>query len=294
MPGCPEFSDGPRSRAHNKAMVFLVALSVSLLYLPGGAQEEEEAEFKGVGVHLRLYGAWALFSGGDFKKGVSGMFDRIAADLCAAGYECPKTEGSFTSGLELGGDVVYCFVPWLGVGFGGSYTSGNKSNSIGIANAGLKLISLRLGLFLSLPLNRWLSLSANGGPAWYSAKFKYSESVTTPSLIDALSQEAKARHWGVQGGIGLEFRMNRKLGFILIAQGRYARISGFEGAEAAFYWEDQQSNTEFDNGTLYLLDEGVYPQLDIIEGPEAALLKARKAEFDFSGVSFQAGLNFKF
>ena len=116
----------------------------------------------------------------------------------------------------------------------------------------------------------------------------------SPGDIDALSQEAKARHWGVQGGIGLEFRMNRKLGFILMAQGRYARISGFEGTEAAFLWEDQQSNTEFDNGTLYLLEEGEYPQLDIIEGSGAALLKARKAEFDFSGVSFQAGLSFKF
>jgi hypothetical protein len=46
-----------RSRGLYKTMALLVGLTVCLMYLPGRAQEEEELEFKGVGIHLRLYGA---------------------------------------------------------------------------------------------------------------------------------------------------------------------------------------------------------------------------------------------
>jgi len=168
------------------------------------------------------------------------MFDRIAADLSASGY-------------ELGGDVVYYFTPWLGVGFGGGFVHANKSNSIRTAAAELKLFSLQLGLFLSLPLNRWLTFCASAGPVRYLAEFQYGGSVTTPSYIDSINQVGKASHW-----------------------------------------ESMQSVSEYNSGTLYLIKGGEDPQLDIIEGPIAAVLRARKAEFDFSGVSLQAGLNFKF
>jgi hypothetical protein len=213
---------------------------------------------------------------------------------------------SFTSGYELGGDIVYYLTPRLGVGLGGSMVRRDKGSSILFNSPGsfgdymmtavpeLKLFSLRLGLFLSLPLNRLFTFCAGAGPAWHSAEFRYTGSVTTPSYMDAIHQEGKASHWGVQGGIGLEIRMNRRLAFILEARGRYAKISGFEGSEVTDRLEGNQSVTRIEKGALYIIENEEYPRLDIIEGKLPGDLRGRKAEFDFSGVSLQAGLNFKF
>jgi hypothetical protein len=307
MPKYQESAEVRRSRRLHTAVLFLLFLGVSLLYLPGRAQEEEEEEFKGVGIHLRLHGGWAMFSGGDLKKGTAGMYDRIAAGLSASGYELrEQVKKSFTSGYELGGDIVYYFTPRLGVGLGGGFVRGHKSNSILFNLPGglgdymmtavpeLKLFSLRLGLFLSLPLNRWLTFCASAGPAWHSAEFRYTGSVTTPVYVDSIHQEGKASRWGAQGGIGLEIRMNPRLAFILEARGRYAKISGFEGSEVTDRLEGNRSVTRIEKGALYIIENEEYPRLDIIEGQLPGDLRGRKAEFDFSGVSLRAGLNFKF
>jgi hypothetical protein len=305
MPKQTESAKGRRSRRLHTSVSFLLCLAVSFLYLPGRAQEEEE-EFKGVGIHLRLYGGWAMFSGGDLKKGTAGMYDHIAADLSASGYELSEqVMKSFASGYELGGDIVYYFTPRLGAGLGGGFVRGHKSNSILFNLPGglgdymmtavpeLKLFSLRLGLFLSLPLNQWLTFCASAGPAWHWAEFRYTGSLTTPVLIDHIHQDAKAGHWGAQGGIGLEIRMNPRLAFILEARGRYAKISGFEGNEVFERLEGNRSVTGTEEGTLYIIDNEEYPRLDVAESI-IAIVGIRPAELDFSGVSLRAGLNFKF
>lgn len=296
-----------RIRGLNRSVPFILVLGIFLACLPGRAQEEEEEEFRGVGIHLRLYGAWVTFSGGDLKEGIAGMYDRASADLSASGFELREKEmNPFTSGYELGGDIVYWFTPRVGVGFGGGLVRQDKWNSILFSWPGmmgeyrmtgvpqLKAYSLRAGLFLSFPLNRRLTFCASAGPSWFSVEFRYTGQVQTPVIIDSIHQEAKASHWGVQGGIGLEIRMNRRLSFILAAMGRYATISSFEGMEVTDYWENSRSVTVYESGTLYLIEGEEYPRLDVIQGPLPDDLRARKAEFDFSGLSFQAGLTFKF
>lgn len=296
-----------RIRGLNRSVPFILVLGIFLTGLPGRAQEEEEEEFRGVGIHLRLYGAWVTFSGGDLKEGIAGMYDRASADLSASGFELGEKEtDAFASGYELGGDIVHWLSPRVGVGIGGSLARRDIWNSILFQWPGmtveyrmtgvpeLKVFSLRAGLFLSLPLNRMIALCASAGPAWYSAEFRYTGQVQTPEIIDSIHQEVKASHWGVHGGIGLEIRMNRRLSFILAAMGRYATISGFEGKEVTNYWEDSRSVTVHETGTLYLVEDEEFPRLDIIQGPLPDDLRPRKAEFDFSGLSFQAGLTFKF
>jgi hypothetical protein len=307
MPKYQKPEQNRRKRGLDRSALFLIVMGIFLAWLPGRAQEEEEEEFKGVGIHIRLYGAWVTFSGGDLAEGTAGMHDRTAAGLSASGFELTMiVKESFTSGYEMGGDIVYWFTPRVGVGFGGSLARSDKGNSILFNWPGrledymmngvpeLKVFSLRVGLFMSLPLNRWLTFCASAGPAWHFAEFRYTGEVQTPVYIDHIHQEAKASHWGVQGGIGLEIRMNRRLAFILAAMGRYATVSGFDGKEVTDHWEDYHSVQVYESGTLYLIEGEEYPRLDIIQGPLRGDLWARKADFDFSGLRFQAGLNFKF
>jgi hypothetical protein len=296
-----------RLRGLDKVVMFLLILGLSLICLPGWAQEEEVEEFKGAGIHVRLRGGWAMFAGGDLETGTSGRYDRILGELTASGLEISRqVKKPFRSGYEMGGDIVYYFTPSLGAGLGGSILSGHIESSIMFNWPGslldysmtsvpeLKVLSLRLGLFLSFPLNHLLTFCASAGPAWYFAEFRYTGDVIVPGDEDALHQDGKANNWGVQGGLGLEIRMNRRLAFILEAQGRYAKISGFEGTERAFGWQGGQSQTVNEDGSLYFIEGEDYPRLDIIQGQPDSALQARKAVLDFSGLSLQAGLNFKF
>lgn len=291
----------------DKSILLLLFLGLSLICLPGWAQEEEEEEFKGVGINFRLRGGAVLFGGGDLDKGTAGMFDRIIRDITAYGFVLGENERKpFSSGYELGGDLVYYFSPRIGVGVGGSLVRGHKETSVLFhaqgspydyrvtSNPELKVLSLRLGLFLALPLNHLLTVCASAGPAWHFAEFKHTENVPLPGSEEARHLEGKAGHWGVHGGLGLEIRMNRRLAFILEAQARYARISGFEGKERSTVWEGGLSKEFGEDGTLYFLEGEDYPRLHIIQGQPDAALQAREAVFDFSGLSLTAGLNFKF
>ena len=301
----PEQNRGKRGL--EKSAPWVLVLGIFLMCLLGGAQEEKEEEFKGVGIHFRPYGAWVTFSGGDLAEGISGMYARASSDLSASGFELrEKVMNPFTSGYEMGGEIVYWLSPLVGIGIGGSLMRRDRWNSILFRWPGmtveyrmtgvpeLKVFSFRAALFLSLPLNRMITLCASAGPAWNSAEFRYTGQVQTPLIIDSIHQEVKASHWGVQGGIGLEIRMNRRLSLILAAMGRYATVCGFEGKEVTNYWEDSRSVTVHETGTLYLIEGEELPRLAVIQGPLPDDLRARKAEFDLSGLSFQAGLTFKF
>jgi hypothetical protein len=248
-----------------------------------------------------------MFAGGDLETGTAGRYDRILGELSASGLEISRqVKKPFRSGYEMGGDIVYYFTPSLGAGLGGNILRGHVESSIMFNWPGslldysmtsvpeLKVLSLRLGLFLSLPLNHLLTFCASAGPAWYFSEFRYTGDSIVLGDEDSLHQEAKASHWGVQGSLGLEIRMNRRLAFIIEAQGRYAKISGFKGTERTFTWQGGQSKTVDEEGTLYLVEGEDYPRLDIIPGQPDNALQARKAVLDFSGLSLTAGLNFKF
>jgi hypothetical protein len=297
----------PGFQGLDKAVLFLLVLGLSLICLPSWAQEEEEGVFKGVGIHLRLRGGWAMFAGGDLEAGTSGRYDRILGELSALGLEISRqAKKPFRSGYEMGGDVVYFFTPSLGAGLGGSLLGAHTESSIMFNWPGspldysmtsvpeLKVWSLRLGLFLSLPLNRLLTFCASAGPALYFSEFRYTGDAIVMGNEDSLHQEVKASQWGVQGSLGLEVRMNRRLAFILEAQGRYAKISGFEGTERTFGWHGGQSQTVNEDGTLYFIEGEDYPRLDVIPGQPDSALQARKAVLDLSGLSLTAGFNFKF
>jgi len=307
MPRHKKAAKRPEPAGLHKAILLLLFLGLFLISLPGWAQEEEEEEFKGVGIHLKLRGAWVTFSGGDIDKGTAGMYDRQVVEITSAGFELGKNgKKSFRAGYELTGDIVYHFTPRIGIGVGGSLVRGHQQSSLlfhwpdssyefrlmGLPE--IKILSLRLGLFYAIPLNRLLTICFSAGPEYHFADYKYGGNLTTPYSASSLTHRTKARQLGVQGSLGLEIRMNQRLAFIIEALGRYAKISGFEGKEETYQWSGGHSSTVTEQGTIFFIEGEEYPRLDIPSAGAPGGQGGRKAVFDLSGVSLQAGLNFKF
>jgi hypothetical protein len=291
-------------------IIFFLFLLLGILSSGLPAQEEEEEEavvFKGAGIHVRVNGGYCLFSGGDFRTGAEGMFDRGTNKVVSHGFTLgTSNRRSLKSGYEFGGDIVYYFAGRLGIGFGGSLARVNKLNeqyfhygtdphdfSMRIVPQ-FDILSFRLSVFYAIPVTRLLTISFNAGPAYYSVDYSFSMNITEPNYQYAFSQGAKAKNWGVQGGIGLELRMNQRLGFVLEAQGRYAKISGFDGKEQLYEYLGGPISTSEKDGLLYYLEKEGFPRLEVFPEAPASDVNIREAVFDFSGVSFRAGLNFKF
>jgi len=291
----------------DKAVLLLPMLGLLLICLPGRAQEEEEEEFKGVGIHLKLRGAWVTFSGGDIDKGTAGIYDQQVAEITSVGFELGENgKKPFRTGYELTGDIVYHFTPSIGIGVGGGLVRAHQQSSLLfhwpdspyeyrlMSLPEIKILSLRLGLFYVIPLNRLLTICLSAGPEYYFADYKYGGNLTTPYSASSLTHRAKARQLGVQGSLGLEIRMNRRLAFVIEALGRYAKISGFEGKEETYEWSGGHSSTVDEQGIIFFIEGEEYPRLDIPSAGAPGGQGGRKAVFDLSGVSLQAGLNFKF
>jgi hypothetical protein len=297
----------PRAQGLDKAILSLLVLGLLLICLPAWAQEEEEEEFKGVGIHIKLRGAWVTFLGGDIDKGTAGMYDRQVAEIVSAGFELGTNDKKpFRTGYELTGDIIYHFTPRIGIGVGGSLVRAHRQSVLLFHWPGspydyrmmglpeIKILSLRLGLFYLIPLNRLLAICLSAGPEYHFADYRYSGNVTTPYSASSLTHRTKARQLGVHGGLGLEIRMNQRLAFIIEALGRYAKISGFEGREETYQWLANQSSTVEDHGTIFFIEGEEYPRLGIPSAGEPGGQGAREAVLNFSGFSLQVGLNFKF
>ncbi len=293
----------------DRTAIFLFLMLAILLsgLIAQEEDEEEEVVFKGAGIHIRLGGGFTLLSGGDFATGIKGMYDGLSQSTVSAGYTIRKSDYiPFRSGFEFGGDIVYYFAGRLGIGAGGSwarvnrineeiYRLGSDTHEFGMTTVPeMNILSFRLGVFYALPVNRLLTVCLNAGPAYYSADYKYSANVLAAAYRYIFTQTGKGRAWGFQGGIGLEIRMNMRLSFILEAQGRYARISGFEGRDQLEEVLGGPIIREDKAGTLYYLEKEGFPGLEAFSDPPTEGFNIREAVLDFSGVSFRGGLNFKF
>jgi opacity protein-like surface antigen len=289
------------------ALSLFLLMGILLSGLSAQEEDEEVAEFKGVGIQVRLGGGYALLSGGDFDAGLQGIYDREGDSLVSAGYTLTESNANpLRSGYEFGGDIVYYFAGRLGIGAGGSLARVNKTSehlyrmgsfpfdySMTVVPQ-TNIITLRLGVFYELPLNRLLTVCFNAGPAYYMVDYKLSVNRQGESYSYSLTQKAEANKLGFQGGIGLEVRMNARMTFLLEAQGRYAKISGFDGKEQLYEYLGGPVISTDKTGLLYYLEEDGYPRLEIFPEAPAEGFNVREAVFDFSGVSFRAGLNFKF
>ncbi|MEW5900963.1 MAG: hypothetical protein AB1715_05825, partial [Acidobacteriota bacterium] len=80
-------------------------------------ESEEEAEYRGVGIRVRIIAGRNNFSGSDIEKGSRGMFDQAEELVSSLGYTVQnKKNKPFNSGYGYGGELAYFFTPRLGIG----------------------------------------------------------------------------------------------------------------------------------------------------------------------------------
>ena len=269
---------------------------------------EEEPEFsKGIGLSLRLSGGLNYFPSGEIDNGIRGVFDSTADFLSSAGYTLDKRPESFRTGFDVSGDIIFYIKPRVGIGLGAGYIRATETSLLVVTGKNIILdhqigvapkitaVPVRLGLFFTLPINRLLSISLNGGASLYLAKYSYDLSTTWDDMNN-IRQRANAKGLGFHGGIGLEVHLNPRVIFFIEGQGRHAKISNFKGEET----EREYGGFGFDyvysreKGTLYYLEGEKYPYLAILEEEPSGFKTVRKATFDFSGFGLRAGLKIKF
>jgi opacity protein-like surface antigen len=278
-----------------------------------------------VKISLKLQGGLAYLQAGDVNSGTQAFFD------WAKFSSIPLTDGAATLGgyqkikfgYEIYGDLVFEVARHLGIGIGAGFVQSTKTSLMNVwdpniesggpssnilADQNLSAIPVRLGLYLSLPLSGKFNFTANAGASYY-LKARYSTDwLVSVSVMDTLGPQTeistraqqKKNPFGFQGGLGIEYRLSKRIAILLEAQGQYAKFRGLEGtslAESGDYGELFPPFSE--TGKLYyesvpMIPNG--PRLIMVQSapPLGPGGKAREAVVDFSGVSLQAGFRFYF
>ena len=263
------------------------------------------------GFTVRIDGGLASFTGGDTEEGVRGIWQRKADTLASAGYLLEGELKPFRRAYEISADLIYQLSPRLGIGLGTGYTYGNRQSILAYNRAEepwfihqmglrptLRILPLRLGLFYSLPINSFLSLSLSAGAGYY--RVKYQLKIISGSVdLDGLEIKVSTSGLGFFGSLGLEMKLQRRAFLFLELRGRHARIGGFTGTETQVrcflnqLGELYDETTQWD-GTLYYTENQGRGNLTVSESAPPVPGTVREAVFDFSGFGLAAGLKFTF
>jgi hypothetical protein len=278
-----------------------------------------------VKISLKIQGGWAYISGGDANNGTQAFYDwgrtRFGPPSGAL------IEGGFSplhGGYEIGADVIFQITKTFGLGVGMSYLKMNSTFDESMMEirqnaedltpffvyeaTELNAMPIRLGAFFFWPVNDKLDITANGGPSWclrlkYHADWwlsRFDPLDMPPSQHLATRAETGTLAMGLQGGVGIEYRLLPRIGLFVEAQGRLARSRGLEGTSASEEGEWGGLFPSFaESGTLYfesvpmLPDE---PRLIMVQTmpPPGPGGQARLAAIDLSGVTFRAGIRVRF
>jgi hypothetical protein len=310
-PAAGEGNAGPEALKHSLRDVgFHGNGNFRAFQMPDLEPVKEYGSFLGLKITLKIQGGWNMFSGGDIKRGIDGMYDNGVAAMSDAGVSIVENDRYSTrGGTEVGGDLIYAITPRFGIGIGLAGARAWKESHLlfnqepleaGVfrSRPNVKVSALRAGLFYSLPFAGFLAVSVRGGPAYYSAEYNCVLGCGSGFVRDGLShtgyfQKAKAKQWGFEGGLGLELNANRFVAIFIEVQGRSAKFRDLEGDEAATFFQAGQYRQSAASGPVYIVDTAPSPQLDIIPSAEAVPGNARKATLDFSGITYLAGLKFR-
>jgi len=289
---------------------YLGAGDVEVTGTAGEAPEiwaEASDEYVGAGLSVRVGGGFLFFGSGDISAGALGEFDRYASYVRSSGYQITWEERrAVESGYDLTADLIYRLGPRLGAGLRFDYIHSYPQSSLRFTIPGdvndytldttplIDAYAVRPGLYYERPINRWLIFLANGGPGVYFVKYEFARRFIVPGREDDIHQETTAAVFGLQGGIGLELKLNKRAGLYVEVQGRYARTSGLEGTEWVYIWDNYQVTDTETNGFLHRGETDGYPVLNVLEEGAAEGAGGDRAVLDLSGVSVAAGFRIKF
>jgi hypothetical protein len=289
-----------------KALIIVLFLYLPAVLLPA---EDQPRPYSRESLSLRLYGGLNTLQPGDLNQGLAGWLDlwNYAAEQMGL-----PPGGSFTGarwGIEAGADLLIPLGPWLSLGLGAGSTSPSAAsqtsfplNDVVPSSHEIKVrpwaVPLRAGLYGLVPLTNRMAIRLQAGAVYYLVRVEAEYSRDWSGYWEKDLYKLKSAGLGYQGGVGLEFWLNRWAAVFLEGGARSARISNFSGSLER---TSSEGGSILQEGTLYLIDyklaEGaVFSVIDVVDkepsGP--AFLRVRKAVLDFSGLSLNVGLTLKF
>jgi len=217
-------------------------------------------------------------------------------------------------GPSLEGELSFFISPRLSIGLGAEYIylerKAGTAKLSGFISGQLVFSLEHLTKISALPVKLTLTyfpvfgerfkFFIKAGVGYYSVDFKDTAKFHegTPSFLDR-TQEASAtkasEKIGYHGGLGIEIALMPHIALLFEAEGRYAKIRGFEGSGN---WQRESGSGQW-SGRLYYYE---WKQLDwdpwiFLESPAPSgpdYRNVRDAVVDLSGVSLKAGLVFHF
>jgi hypothetical protein len=220
-----------------------------------------------------------------------------------AGGEAKK----FNAGYDFDGEILVSLSRHIAASFGVGFIYGElaeekievfintDSSTSSIARpTKVNARPLTLSAYFFYPLGKKLDLFVKGGTGLIWSKYIEREggkSLTADHYDFWWHQQASAQGPVFLGGIGIIYRIDSSLSFIIEGGARRAKISGFrgetpEGEEGDLYFfEEYNSDFDFWQAKYLIFTE---------EPTGETFRSVRKADVDFSGFSAKIGLLIKF
>ncbi len=182
-------------------------------------------------VGLRVTGGYTRIAYGDYNEFVDGVNDLIAADPAMTGEL-----GSIHWIPEIGIEATHHVIPTLSIGAGAGMLWGSSSfeftaegSTFSFEHA-VKAYPITATLYADVPalLGFAKPFAFAGGGAYYT-KLTFEERVGGVGDIFGYDADLSSWGFGAHGGVGLSFSVAPMVGIELAVEGRYAKITGFEG-----------------------------------------------------------------
>lgn len=267
-----------------------------------------------MGFSLKLKGGAAYIGGGDYNSAIQGTNDEYAASYSSVS----GTFSKLSLGMDLGAEFILDINENFGIGLGVDYMSFSRNAQVATGNwtfiifpitdtdsiePNISTIPVTLNLHYKVPAGP-VKFDLFAGVGYYISKVKIHRIMTTTFLAlgSDIDFSANKGAFGFQGGVGIDIPIGGNISFIVDVTGRYARLSDIEGdytqintifgvvqpattGSDYYFWADKYTY----NGTAYQM-------FNLSKnGPSgAAYSDVRHGNFDFSGVSGQAGIKINF
>jgi hypothetical protein len=286
-----------------RTMRKVALLTVAFLQFPfllDGAPSEGKPAFQ-----LRLFGGAGYHLLGDFSDCLTGWDNMV--DAHPYSYIEDGEFSPFHWGWEAGCEALLPIAGRLSLGLGVGYIQTGKDSVREIASAIDKLspyeffreelnpsvqaIPITLNIHLVVDSNSRLTLTVMGGLGLYLGSVDWEYRRTNKTSLERYDETwtGTSSGLGCQGGLELNFPINRRLELFIEGIGRYVRMTGFRGDYFA-------GSTVVRDAYLWYTEWGQFPLFVIAaDVPTGGIYdNVRKAVADLSGFSVRAGLIVRF
>ncbi len=262
-------------------------------------------------LELKISGGLGYLEGGDWNASEKGWEDYNRKNMDFLGGSSTGEYQELHLKTEMRGDFILYLNPRFGISAGIGYISSRvgedssklittlgettTTNTIGMK---ISAIPVNIGICYYFPLFSKARLCIGAGTGYYFANFSrdYRRENNTGYWIDT-EMDGKGSGIGFSGEIGLEYALSESIALMFETNGKYAKISGFEGTRDRV---DSNNWSDSLQGSFYYSKRerpphGWFPAVNIDTmtpaGPDVC--DVREAQVDFSGFSIRLGLKIR-